>query len=193
MAGSHQIWAYDLRSKKVMPFAGSGYENIVDADNLYDAQFAQPSGLSLYGDCLYVADSEVSGIRQIDLARRMVRTVVGAGLFIFGHRDGDVSQALFQHPLGLCADNNRVFVADAYNHAIRLIDLEHGMVSTLVGRSHMKTVCRLDDPDCDTLGLYEPSDVKLHGGKLYISDTNNHLIRIFDLEKKILTTLNIRS
>ena len=55
----------------------------------------------------------------------------------------------------------------------------------------MKTVCRLDDPNCDTLGLFEPSDVKLYDNKLYIADTNNHLIRIFDLEKKILGTLKI--
>lgn len=191
MAGSHQIWMYDIKSKKVGPVAGSGYENIVDADNLHDAQFAQPSGLSLYGNHLYVADSEVSAIRRVDLERRIVRTVVGAGLFIFGHQDGNVSDARFQHPLGVHADNNHLYVADTYNHAIRLIDIESGEVSTLVGKPEMKTVCKVDDPNCDILGLFEPSDVKLHDNKLYIADTNNHLIRIFDLEKKILNTLKI--
>jgi len=192
MAGSHQIWMYDVKSKKIEPFAGSGYENIVDADNLYDAQFAQPSGISLYGNSLYIADSEVSGIRRIDLEKRIVRTVVGAGLFIFGYQDGDVSEAMFQHPLGVYAHNNSVFVADTYNHAIRMIDIDDGQVSTLVGKPDMKAVCKLDDPNCDTLALFEPSDVKLHDNKLYIADTNNHLIRIFDLEKKILTTLKIK-
>lgn len=191
MAGTHQIWMYDTKSSKVIPFAGNGYENIVDADNLYDAQFAQPSGLSLDGNYLYVADSEVSAVRRIDLERKIVRTVVGAGLFIFGHQDGDVSDARFQHPLGVYADNNNVYVADTYNHAIRLIDMEKGEVSTLVGRTGMKTVCRIDDPQCDTLPLYEPSDVKQYDNKLYIADTNNHLIRIFDLEKKILGTFKI--
>jgi hypothetical protein len=69
--------------------------------------------------------------------------------------------------------------------------MEKGEVSTLVGRTGMKTVCRIDDPQCDTLPLYEPSDVKQHDNKLYIADTNNHLIRIFDLEKKILGTFKI--
>lgn len=192
MAGNHQIWVYDIKSKKIEPFAGSGHENIVDADNLYDAQFAQPSGISLDGNYLYIADSEVSGIRRIDLEKRTVRTVAGAGLFIFGYQDGDVSGAMFQHPLGIHAYNNNVFVADTYNHAIRLIDVDSGQVSTLVGKPDMKTICKLDEPNCDTLGLFEPSDVKLHDNKLYIADTNNHLIRIFDLEKKILTAFKIK-
>ncbi len=190
MAGSHQIWAYDLENGQVAPFAGSGYENIVDG-NLHDSQFAQPSGLSIYGNYLFVADSEVSAVRRIDLEKGIVRTVVGEGLFVFGHQDGDISEARFQHPLGLHADGNRIFVADTYNHAIRLIDLVEGQVTTIVGKTGMKTVCNLDDPGCDTLGLFEPSDVKLHDNKLYITDTNNHLIRIFDLDRKILQTLNI--
>lgn len=190
MAGNHQIWAYNLQDGKVAPFAGNGYENIVDS-NLHDSQFAQPSGLSIYGNYLFVADSEVSGIRRIDLEQGIVRTVVGEGLFIFGHQDGDLSEARFQHPLGLHADGNRIFVADTYNHAIRLIDLVEGKVTTLVGKPNMKAVCNIDDSSCDTLGLFEPSDVKLHENKLYIADTNNHLIRIFDLDKKILQTLNV--
>jgi len=91
----------------------------------------------------------------------------------------------------LHAVGDRVFVADTYNHAIRLIDLAAGKVATLVGRARAKTVCSIDDPDCDTLGLFEPSDVKLLDNKLYITDTNNHLIRIFDLERKILQTLDM--
>jgi len=53
-------------------------------------------------------------------------------------------------------------------------------------------MCRLDDPSCDTLGLYEPSDVEFYQDKLYISDTNNHLIRVYDLSTNILKTLDIR-
>ncbi|MEM3084781.1 MAG: thioredoxin-like domain-containing protein [Nitrososphaerales archaeon] len=192
MAGSHQIWMYDTRSENIGPFAGSGYENIVDADNLYDAQFAQPSGLSLYENYLYVADSEVSAVRRIDLGRNIVRTLVGAGLFIFGYKDGNVSKALLQHPLGVHADGNNIYVADTYNHAIRVINVDSGYVNTLVGRAEMNTMCKTDDSNCDTLGLFEPSDVKLHDNKLYISDTNNHLIRTFDLEKRVLNTLKIR-
>lgn len=191
MAGLHQIWAYHIDTGRIGPFAGSGYENIVDG-SLSEAQFAQPSGLAIFNNYLFVADSEVSAIRRIDLGSKVVQTAVGEGLFVFGHKDGPLDLAKLQHPLGVACDGNRIYVADTYNHAIRLIDLAGQQISTLVGRPEMKTVCNIDDPSCDTLGLYEPSDVELRNNLLYIVDTNNHLIRIFDLEKKVLQTLTLQ-
>jgi DNA-binding beta-propeller fold protein YncE len=191
MAGLHQIWAYHIETGKIGPFAGSGYENIVDG-SLTEAQFAQPSGLSISGNYLFVADSEVSAVRRIDLNRKMVQTAVGEGLFVFGHKDGPLGSARLQHPLGVACEGNRIYVADTYNHAIRLIDLVDQKVSTLVGKPEMKAVCNIDNPSCDTLGLFEPSDVEVRGNTLYIADTNNHLIRTFDLEKNVLRTLPVR-
>jgi hypothetical protein len=121
-----------------------------------------------------------------------VKTIVGYGLFVFGHQDGPVDQALFQHPLGIFATVNKIYVADTYNGAVRIINLMTKEVSSLVGKPGMKTVCRVDDPDCDKLGLYEPSDVELFDNMLYITDTNNHLVRVYDLGKNILQTLDIR-
>ena len=89
------------------------------------------------------------------------------------------------------ATNDKVYVADTYNSAIRVIDLQTQQVSTLIGKSRMNGVGRLDDPRCDTLGLYEPSDVEFFRGKLYITDTNNHLIRIYDLKTNVLETFPI--
>ncbi|HEY7507902.1 MAG TPA: thioredoxin-like domain-containing protein [Nitrososphaera sp.] len=191
MAGLHQIWAYHVDSGKIGPFAGSGYENIVDG-SFAEAQFAQPSGLSMYGSFLLVADSEVSAVRLLDLRKKTVQTVVGEGLFEFGHRDGPLAEARLQHPLGIHCDGNKIYVADTYNHAVRLVDLDKQSVSTLVGKAEMKAMCNIDDPACDTLGLYEPSDVKKRGNMLYIADTNNHLVRVFDLDKMVLKTLAIK-
>jgi thiol-disulfide isomerase/thioredoxin len=197
MAGLHQIWLYHLPTGKIGPFAGSGYENVVDG-SLEEAQFAQPSGLSICENYLLVADSEVSAIRRIDLNKKIVQTVVGAGLFEFGYKDGSLAKARLQHPLGVACEENKIYVADTYNHAIRLIDLIQQKVLTVVGKSEMKMtttttmMCKIDDPSCDTLGLFEPSDVKISRTYLYIADTNNHLIRIFDLEKQVLKTLPIR-
>jgi thiol-disulfide isomerase/thioredoxin len=191
MAGLHQIWAYHIESGKIGAFAGSSYEGIVDGQ-LGEAQFAQPSGLSIFRNFLFVADSEVSAVRRIDLSKRMVQTAVGEGLFVFGHKDGPLGEARLQHPLGVHCEGDKIYVADTYNHAIRLIDLAEQKVSTVVGRPEMQTMCLIDDPACDTLGLFEPSDVKMRGNSLYIADTNNHLVRVFDLEKKVLRTLPIK-
>src|SRR5262249_31743505 len=90
MAGFHQIWEMNLGTGKIFSWAGSGEENIADGP-LAEAMFAQPSGVALDPDAnlLYVADSEVSGVRVIDLvAGGRVRTLAGEGLFEFGDRDG---------------------------------------------------------------------------------------------------------
>ncbi|HEX2557409.1 MAG TPA: thioredoxin-like domain-containing protein, partial [Nitrososphaera sp.] len=162
MAGLHQIWAYHIQTGKIGPFAGSGYENIVDGA-LGEAQFAQPSGLAIFNNYLFVADSEVSAIRRIDLGKKLVQTAVGTGLFVFGYKDGTFDDSQFQHPLGVACEGNQIYVADTYNHAIRLIDLARQNTSTVVGTPEMKTMCNIDNPACDVLGLFEPNDVEIRG------------------------------
>jgi len=44
---------------------------------------------------------------------------------------------------------------------------------------------------CNVLDLYEPSDIELFENKLYITDTNNHLIRIYDIKTNVLETLKV--
>jgi len=191
MAGNHQIWTYDINTNVAKPFAGNGQENVIDGD-LKQAQLAQTSGIFIYGEVIYFTDSETSSIREIDLKTNYVRTIVGKGLFVFGYKDGNTNEALLQHPLGLCATSKKIFVADTYNSAIRVIDLENEKISTLIGKHGRNGVCKLDDPNCDSLGLYEPNDVKFYEDKLYIADTNNHLIRVYDLKTNLLKTLEIR-
>jgi thiol-disulfide isomerase/thioredoxin len=191
MAGNHQIWTYDITTEMILPFAGTGQEDIIDGP-VKSAQLAQPSGLSISGNVLYFADSETSAIRKIDLATNTVQSLVGHGLFEFGHEDGHTDSALFQHPLGLCATPEAIFVADTYNSTIRVIDLKTSQVYTLIGKTEKETVCLPENPSCDILALYEPSDVELYEGRLYISDTNNHLIRVFDLKTNTLSTLEIK-
>ncbi len=191
MAGNHQIWTHDINTDVTKPFAGNGQEDIIDGSRM-QAQLAQPSGVFIQDNIVYFVDSETSSVREIDLNTEYVRTVVGHGLFAFGHKDGKIDEALFQHPLGLCANTNKIFVADTYNSSIRVIDQDDDSVETLIGKQGSSTICRLDDPRCDTLGLYEPSDVKIYQDKLYIADTNNHLIRVYDLTTNILKTLDIQ-
>lgn len=191
MAGMHQLWAYEPKSGYAFPYAGNGRENIVDGE-LQNAEFAQPSGLFADNDHLYVADSEASGIRSIDIRKRFVSTLIGTGLFIFGKSDGSLAEARLQHPLGICAKKDTAYVADTYNSAIRMIDLKKDVVSTVIGAPQEKSMCRFGDDDCDTLGLWEPSDVKIQGNTLYIADTNNHSVRTFELGERMLKTLELK-
>lgn len=172
MAGNHQIWRLDLSNGKLSLFAGSGREGLKDGD-LTAARFSQPSGLSIRGRWLYVADAEDSAVRRIDLERAEVETLVGRGLFEFGDRDGPFDQALLQHVLGVVVlDDQRVLVADTYNSRIKQLNLDDRSIETL----------RCDLPS-SIPPLNEPGGLALSGNTLLIADTNNHRIMACDLRR----------
>ncbi len=189
MAGTHQIWAYNIEEKTIIPFAGNGLEEIRDGE-LAKAMFAQPSAIAIQKEDLYIADSETSSIRSINIKKNYVSTIIGIGLFSYGMEDGSFISAKLQHPLGICVVNNDIYIADTYNSAIRVIRLNEKIVETLI-KKDATSYCDFSSKECDVLGLYEPSDVKYYDNKLYIADTNNHLVRIFDLKTNILSTFKI--
>ncbi|MGH2768551.1 MAG: alkyl hydroperoxide reductase, partial [Actinomycetota bacterium] len=124
MAGSHQVWTFEPESGLVAPFAGTGQELRRDGP-AETACFAQPSGLALLDETLYVADSEISSIRAIsDLGGRpTVGTVCGSGdLFGFGDRDGVGESVRLQHPIGIAAGAGTLFVADTFNHKVKRVE-----------------------------------------------------------------------
>jgi methionine-R-sulfoxide reductase len=182
MAGSHQIWALDLNTRRIAPTIGSGAEARYDASG-QEAALAQPSGLASDGKALYEADSESSSIRRINLASGVVNTLAGAAsnpsnLFAFGDRDGAGFDAKLQHPLGVAFADGKVYVADTYNSKIKVLDPQSGAIKTLWGGR-------------DTLN--EPGGLSVLGDKLFIADTNNHRIVALDLKTKTATTLALKN
>jgi DNA-binding beta-propeller fold protein YncE len=199
MAGSHQIWRMSLDEKEIGPYAGNGREDIVDGPLLpsqpYDegyASFAQPSGLTTDGTWLYVADSEGSSIRAVPFKpTQEVRTVIGtsqlphARLFTFGDVDGRGNQARLQHCLGVAWLDGKIYVADTYNNKVKVIDPKAKTCITLVGTGQPGTA---DNP----AQFDEPAGISAADGRLYVVDTNNHLIRVVDLKNdNRVSTLSI--
>ncbi|GGL90678.1 hypothetical protein GCM10010129_38180 [Streptomyces fumigatiscleroticus] len=155
MAGVHQLWAYDPARGTVAVTAGTTNEGLVDGPG-DEAWFAQPSGLAATPERLWLADSETSALRWVDLDGA-VHTAVGTGLFDFGHRDGAAGQALFQHPLGVTAlPDGSVAVSDTYNHALRRYDPATGEVTTLA------------------TDLREPSDAVVDGDEIVVVESARH-------------------
>jgi DNA-binding beta-propeller fold protein YncE len=184
MAGPHQIWMLDLDKNEVSTFAGSGREERRDGSVL-EAGFAQPSGMASDGTKLYVADSESNIIREIDLASRSVRTLVGGDLFEFGDVDGTGDDVRLQHPLGVVTYGNKVLIADTYNHKIKELDPKADKVTTLFGTG------KPGQADGSRPSFYEPAGLTLANGNLYVADTDNHAIRVIDLKTKRASTLRI--
>lgn len=185
MAGPHQIWTIDLKTSRLQPFAGSGHEARRDGD-LSDAAFAQPSGVTGEEARLFIADSEISSIRQIDLGSEKVTTLVGGDLFQFGDRDGTGDEVRLQHPLDVLYYEGKVFVADTYNHKIKVVDPPLRTCTTFLGTG---------TPGCTdgrSAQFFEPSGLAVLGQELFIADTNNHLIRAANLQTGEVRTLQLK-
>ena len=188
MAGFHQLWALDLAAGEVRPYAGSGREGISDGP-LADAMLAQPNGIATDGRVLFFADSETSAIRTADLdGSGRVVTLVGTGLFDFGDVDGSGPDARLQHVQGLCYHDGVLYLADTYNNKIkRLNPKTRGVTSFLGSVEH-----GLEDGIGPEARFHEPEGLAVADGKLYITDTNNHAIRVADLQSGRVSTLELR-
>lgn len=170
MAGRHQLMALSTRSDNLSVLAGNGAEDIKD-DRASRAELAQPSGVSNDGNKVFFVDAESSALRVLEDGN--IKTLIGTGLFDFGKEDGTYPTAKLQHPQGLAAAADAIYIADTYNNAIRVYDRATSSLSTLTL------------PDGSSLN--EPGDVLLIGRKLWIADTNNHAIKVYDLDAQTLT------
>jgi thiol-disulfide isomerase/thioredoxin/sugar lactone lactonase YvrE len=186
MAGSHQLWRLNLSTQMAEPHAGTGYEACIDG-SLKTCALAQPSGITTDGKKLYFADSEVSCIRAADIRPDgELETLVGGDLFEFGDVDGFGRQARLQHPLGVVYVDGVIYVADTYNNKIKRLDPRTRKIETFLGTGAAGA------RDGDTPTFDEPGGISYAHGKLYIADTNNHLIRVADLKTKRVETLPLR-
>jgi hypothetical protein len=184
MAGTHQIRSLDLDTGMVAPFAGTGREGLLDgpADQ---AWFAQPSGLALSDGHLYVADSEVSAVRDIELRQKAVTTIAGEDLFVFGDQDGEGDAVRLQHPLGITARAGLLFLADSYNNKIKRVEPRRRAVVTWLGSGAAGRA----DGTGTSASFREPGGVCAGVNGLYIADTNNHRIAFADWETGVVRTL----
>ncbi|XP_073346408.1 NHL repeat-containing protein 2 [Pagrus major] len=212
MAGTHQIWAYFLADGKLpkgseskagmcVRWAGSGSEENRNNSYPHKAGFAQPSGLALAPEepwsCLYVADSESSTIRTLALKDGAVKLLVGGerdpmNLFAFGDVDGKGVDAKLQHPLCVAwaPEQSLLYVADSYNHKIKVVDPKTKQCSTLAGTGEAGDTL---GPEFNKSCFNEPGGICAgdSGKLLYVADTNNHQVKVLDLASKTVSLFPI--
>lgn len=141
------------------------------------ARLNAPTGLSLAGGRLYVADSGNDRVRVVDLASGAIATVAGSGLRGFAG-DGDAATAAALHfPEGVAAtpDGEALYVADTRNHRVRLVRLEAGTISTFAGNGDPAFTGEFRD--AGATGLRLPAGAVASGfGLVWIADTGHEVV-----------------
>ena len=141
----------------------------------------EPSGGMVIDDRrLYVADTLSDRIRVIDLDTGTIDAFAGTGVAGFSGDGGPATEAQFSKPRDLeIGPEGDLYVADTDNNRVRAIDLQTGLVRTVVGTGELGL-----DADEGRLAteaaLRRPFGLTFdHDGNLYVSDTiNSRILRV---------------
>jgi hypothetical protein len=149
---------------------------IPDSDMAPAAGLRYPGKVAVNGSRIAISDSGnhrvIIGNLSSDNRSIAVQREIG------GHKGfEDGANALFDFPQGLCISNDRLYVADAGNHAIRAVDLKSFEVSTLAGTGRQLRNRR----DLEARALSSPWDIAIHSGRMYIAMAGVHQIWSMDM------------
>jgi ABC-type branched-subunit amino acid transport system substrate-binding protein/sugar lactone lactonase YvrE len=155
----------------VSTLAGDGHWGYRDGPGA-QARFNGVDGIAVDSEgTVYASERFGHRIRQIG-PDGMVSTLAGTG--VAGYADGPALTAQFSVPKGLAVDvAGNVYVADAYNHRIRVIHPDGG-VSTLAGVGE----AGYRDGPAAQAQFNRPMDVVLSAsGVIYVADSGNNRVR----------------
>jgi hypothetical protein len=126
---------------------------------------------------LYIADTLNHRIRRVDFGADVIETVAGNGTPAFAGDGGDPLQASLHTPLDIAfGPDGRLYIADAYNHAVRAVDFTANVIETVAGTGVRGFSG--DGGPATQAKLALPYGVAFDAeGHLYITDTYNHRIR----------------
>ena len=134
-----------------------------------------PSGIAFSTDGkLLVVDTGRNTIYRMDPSPSPV-----AGQGERGFRDGPVSEALFNGPMGIAvANDGKIYISDTYNDRIRVI--ENDQVRTLAGST-------TGFSDGTQARFNTPTGLALWQDKLLVADTGNNRIRVVEPDGSVWT------
>lgn len=172
----------------ITTYAGNGTQGFSgDGGPATEAQFNFPSGqvsdpaahftLDESGN-MYVADTNNHRIRRIDTAG-IITTVVGNGTQGFSGDNGPALEASLRRPVDVAiGPDGNLYIADTYNHCVRMVDLATNIITTIAGTGTVSGSSGDGGRPKNAL-LNRPYGIGFDDdGNLYIADTINNKIRV---------------
>ncbi len=173
-----RIRRLDLTTGIITTFAGNGAkERTGDGLPATEASILGARAICMDGaGNTYIAEREGNGIRMVD-GDGIMHTLAGTGEFGYDGDGGPGLAATWGAPKAIRCDHaGNLLVVDTENHAIRRIDAETGLVTTIAGG---RRGGEGDGGPATQAGLDRPHGLDLDAaGNIYIADSNNHRVRV---------------
>lgn len=184
---NQRIRRIDFATQTVTTVAGNGERAFLTETHAtaLNTPLNSPWSLEAVDGSLYIAMAGEHEIWRYD--PKTGKLVVYAGTGGEGMQDGARLLAQFAQPSGLAYHNHNLYVADPESSSIRQINLQTGLVITLVGKG-LFTFGDRDGP-ADRALLQHPQGLAYLNGALYIADTFNNAIRKLDLGSLKVSTV----
>jgi DNA-binding beta-propeller fold protein YncE len=178
---NHTVCVVDVNTGTARIAAGTGRQMRTRSDKTEGA-LSSPWDVVVVGDEVFVAMAGVHQIWAID--KRSGRSRVHAGTGGEDLRDGSNSEALLAQPMGITADETRVYFADAESSAIRWTDLDaRDSVGTIIGTG----LFDFGDVDGegDTVRMQHPQGIaRRSNGDLLVADSYNDALKWVNAESR---------
>ncbi len=177
---NHRIVITDLNGKKIA-VAGTGKEGKSDGP-FAKAQFADPQGMALDGDVLYVADRKNHMIRALNLKDQTVKAVAGTGeqdRYARKNR-GPALKVGLNSPWDLLLHDKKLYIAMAGHHQIWRLDPVKEYVEPYAGDGRED----LEDGPLAESSFAQPSGLATDGKNLFVADSEISAIRALPLNGK---------
>jgi DNA-binding beta-propeller fold protein YncE len=176
--GNHRIRAVDLSSGAIETIGGTG-ERLPTPDGapLKGTPLNGPRTMAIDRDgTIYLALREGNALYSIAPKTGALQHLAGTGEQGYSGDGGPARVAKLAGPKGLALSGRNLYIADTESHTIRRVDLNSGIITTVLG-----TGVRGDGPEIDPRqcrlsrphGLFADSD-----GTLYVTDSEAHRIRV---------------
>ena len=173
-----RIRRLDLSTGIITTFAGNG-EKERGGDGL---PATQASILGARAVCMdsrgntYIAEREGNGVRKVD-ANGIMSTLAGTGERGYTGDGGPALTATWGAPKAIrCDHQDNIIVVDTENHAIRRIDANTGIVTTIAGGHQGGDG---DGGKATDAGLDRPHGCGIdRHGNIFIADSNNSRVRV---------------
>lgn len=185
---NHCLLKYD--GSCISRIAGSGgYGYAGDGGNALEATLNKPTGLSAFGESVYITDTGNDAVRRYDRRTGRIETIAGNGTAGYTGDGGRATAARLNKPGGVALDGaGNIYINDIANNVIRKVNSK-GIITTFAGTGGYGYTG-------DGGQAAEATFAEIYGiaadrqtGELLIADYYNHCIRAVSFATGIISTV----